>query len=201
MEHYPHLIRCFGPVVELWTFRFEAKHSYFKGVVRDVHNYKNIPLTLATKHQLMMAHYLNGPSLFSSPLSVQKVKTVRTCTLEELQKTAVSKKYPHKEVLSLASDVHLHGIHFSEGMILSSGQCSGLPDFFRILCVLVNANKVAFLCKRLSSWYIEHYRCYEFSETSAIEILEPEDLNDPHPLTSYTVQGKNMIVLKRFLLH
>lgn len=118
MEHYPHLVRCFGPLVELWTIRFEAKHSYFKGVLRDVHNFKNVPLTLASKHQLMMAHYLNGPSLFSSPLSVQKVKTVRTCTLDELQKTAVKKKYPHKEVLSLASDVHLHGIHFSEGMIL-----------------------------------------------------------------------------------
>ncbi len=82
--------------------------------------------------------------------------------------------------MSLESDVHLHGIHFIEGMILSSGQCSGLPDFFRILCVLVNANKVAFLCKRLSSWYIEHYRCYTFSETSAIEILVQDDLNDPH---------------------
>lgn len=48
-------------------------------------------------------------------------------------------------------NVHLDGIHFSEGMVLSSGQCSGLPDFLRILSVLVNANKVAFLCKRLSS--------------------------------------------------
>lgn len=146
-----------------------------------------------------MAHYLNGPSLFSSPLSVQKVKSVRTCTLEPLQRTAVQKKYPAKQVLSFAPDVHLHGIHFSEGMILSSGQCSGLPEFFRILRVLVNANKVSFICKRLASWYIEHYRCYEVSETSAIEILEPEDLNDHQPLTSYTVQGKSMIVLKRFL--
>lgn len=181
--------------------RFEAKHSYFKGVVSDVHNFKNIPLTLATKHQLMMGHFLNGPSLFSLPLSVQNVKTVRTCTLEVLQKVALQKKYPHKEVLSFASDVHLHGIHFSEGMIVSSGQCSGLPEFFRILSVLVNANKVSFLCKRLSAWYIEHYRCYEVSETSTIEILEPEDLNDHQPLTSYAVQGKNMIALKRFLLH
>lgn len=171
VEHYPHLIRCFGPLVELWTIRFEAKHSYFRGVVRDVHNFKNVPLTLASKHQLMMAHYLNGPSLFSSSLSVQKLTTVRTCTLDELQKTAVKKKYPHKDVLSLASDVYLHGIHFSEGMILSSGQCSGLRDFFRIISVLVNANKVAFLCKRLSSWYIEHYRCYEVSETVQLKYL------------------------------
>ncbi len=41
--------------------------------------------------QLSVATY---PSLFPSPLSVQKVKTVRTCTLEELQKTAVHKKIP-----------------------------------------------------------------------------------------------------------
>ncbi len=83
--------------------------------------------------------------------------------------------------------IYVHGINFSKGMILSSCQCSGLPDFFRILCVVVNANNVAFLCKRLSSWYIEHYRCYEISETSAIEILVQADLNDPHSLTSYTI--------------
>lgn len=29
LEHYPHLIRCFGPVVDFWTIRFEAKHSFF----------------------------------------------------------------------------------------------------------------------------------------------------------------------------
>lgn len=28
-EHYPHLIHCFGPLVELWTMRFESKHSFF----------------------------------------------------------------------------------------------------------------------------------------------------------------------------
>lgn len=30
VDHYPHLIRCFGPLVELWMIRFEAKHSFFK---------------------------------------------------------------------------------------------------------------------------------------------------------------------------
>lgn len=29
LEHYAHLIRCFGPLVCLWTMRFEAKHSFF----------------------------------------------------------------------------------------------------------------------------------------------------------------------------
>ncbi|XP_034096114.1 uncharacterized protein LOC117562389 isoform X1 [Gymnodraco acuticeps] len=29
LEHYPQLIRMFGPLVGLWTMRFEAKHSFF----------------------------------------------------------------------------------------------------------------------------------------------------------------------------
>lgn len=30
LEHYPALIKAFGPRVELWTMRFEAKHKFFK---------------------------------------------------------------------------------------------------------------------------------------------------------------------------
>lgn len=29
LEHYPDLIRAYGPLVSLWTMRFEAKHSFF----------------------------------------------------------------------------------------------------------------------------------------------------------------------------
>ncbi len=29
VEHYPYLIRCFGPLLDCWTIRFEAKHSFF----------------------------------------------------------------------------------------------------------------------------------------------------------------------------
>ncbi|XP_030596339.1 uncharacterized protein LOC115787699 [Archocentrus centrarchus] len=46
LKHYPYLIKCFGPLVTLWTLRFEAKHSYFKKVVKHTSCFKNIPLTL-----------------------------------------------------------------------------------------------------------------------------------------------------------
>lgn len=163
--------------------QFAARHSYFKRVVSDVDNFKNILLTLATKHQLMMAHILNGPSLFSPVLSVQKIKFVTTCTLDVQQKTAVLQKYPHRGVVSLTSDVHLNGIHYSKGIILSSGQLSGLPEFFWILSIRVNGNTVSLICWKLVTWYVEHYRCYEVSEMCTTEILEPEDLNHPLIIT------------------
>lgn len=39
LEHYPELIRCYGPLVALWTMRFEAKHSFFKQIVRHAKNF------------------------------------------------------------------------------------------------------------------------------------------------------------------
>lgn len=59
LGHYPHLIRCFRTAVDFWTFRFEAKHSFFKKVVRDVNNFKNILMTLSLRHELMVAYYLD----------------------------------------------------------------------------------------------------------------------------------------------
>lgn len=33
VKHYPQMIHFFGPLVGMWTMRFEAKHSFFKQVV------------------------------------------------------------------------------------------------------------------------------------------------------------------------
>lgn len=59
IEHYSHLIPCFGPLVHLWIMRFE--HKVFKKIVCDTSNYKNVLKTLAERHQDMMAFYLSSP--------------------------------------------------------------------------------------------------------------------------------------------
>ena len=72
IEHYPWLIQHFGPLIECWTIRFEAKHSFFKKVVRDVNNFKNILFTLASRHQLMLAYYLEMTSIFKPDIETGK---------------------------------------------------------------------------------------------------------------------------------
>lgn len=42
VEHYPELTRHFGPLVHLWTMRFEGKHRFFKRVIQDTKNFKNV---------------------------------------------------------------------------------------------------------------------------------------------------------------
>lgn len=59
VEHYPNL-KCFGPLVHLWTMRFEGKYCFFKSIVHDTQNFKNILKTLASRHEYLMA-YLSPP--------------------------------------------------------------------------------------------------------------------------------------------
>ena len=61
--HYPELILRFGPLIRLWTLRFESKHTFFKQCARKLHNFKNLCATLAERHQLLQA-YLGAGSLF-----------------------------------------------------------------------------------------------------------------------------------------
>ena len=42
--------RC-GPPSRYWCMRFEAKNSYFKDLAHRIKNFKNIPKSLAHRHQ------------------------------------------------------------------------------------------------------------------------------------------------------
>uniref|UniRef100_A0A3P8NYM5 Uncharacterized protein n=1 Tax=Astatotilapia calliptera TaxID=8154 RepID=A0A3P8NYM5_ASTCA len=59
--HYSDLFLHFGPLIRLWTLRFESKHSYFKECARKLHNFVHLCKTLAERHQLLQAYLSSGP--------------------------------------------------------------------------------------------------------------------------------------------
>lgn len=42
LTHYPNLLMKYGPLIHFWSMRMEAKHQYFKEIVHNMRNYKNI---------------------------------------------------------------------------------------------------------------------------------------------------------------
>uniref|UniRef100_A0A8C2BC44 Uncharacterized protein n=1 Tax=Cyprinus carpio TaxID=7962 RepID=A0A8C2BC44_CYPCA len=70
--HYPELILHFGPLIRLWTLRFESKHTFFKQCARKLHNFKNLNSTLAERHQLLQA-YLQAGNMDSVEDVIRKV--------------------------------------------------------------------------------------------------------------------------------
>lgn len=142
IEHYPYLIKNLGPPTEYWTIRFEAKHFFFKKVVRDANNFKNILLTLASRHQLMLAHYLSMPSIFKLEIEAAKVCDMCVQVLDVVLRQAILKRFSNVETVGLTPHIILNGIKYSKGMILSAGSTSRLPDFLNILeiCILLTSH-------------------------------------------------------------
>uniref|UniRef100_A0A8C9ZBY0 Uncharacterized protein n=1 Tax=Sander lucioperca TaxID=283035 RepID=A0A8C9ZBY0_SANLU len=79
------MIRCFGPLIALWTMRFEAKHSFFKQVARHTNCFKNITRSLAIKHQFMLAYHTHSSSL-KSPLET----SATTCSEPETPVSSIA---------------------------------------------------------------------------------------------------------------
>lgn len=52
MIHYPYLMRQLGPLIKLWTLRFECKHQFFKRIATRCKNFVNITKLLSERHQL-----------------------------------------------------------------------------------------------------------------------------------------------------
>ena len=50
----------YGPMVQFWCMRFEDKHNYFKDLAHRVKSFKNIPKTMAYRHQELACYYINS---------------------------------------------------------------------------------------------------------------------------------------------
>lgn len=202
IEHYSHLIRSFGPVIDFWTIRFEAKHSVFKKTVRDAHNCKNILLTLASHHQLALAYLLDMPSVFKPTLEVGHLAVFPIESLDQCLKVAIQTKYLGIDSVSVATKVFIYGTEYKKGMFISKGHTGCLPDFSQIVKIVLVYNKAVFVVQPYSAWFLEHMRCYELvrNPAAALQLVETQEMNGHHPLSGYTVGGRLCVVPRTFLL-
>lgn len=202
LEHYPHMIRCFGPLIALWTMRFEAKHSFFKQVARHTNCFKNIPRSLAIKHQLMLAYHTHSPTLKNSSLEVTDVSFMPVDVLNEGVVSQLKQRYPDLSAIHMTKSVSFSGIHYSEGMLVAHGSVDGLPRFNEIIQMCIVKGKLYFLVKDFCVWYREHYRAFELSAspTREVTLIELGELKDPYPLVDYLIGGVRVTTLKRFIL-
>lgn len=201
VEHYPQLIQMFGPLSDLWTMRFEGKHKFFKKIVHHSHNFKNIPLTLAIRHQEMMAFHLASTSFFKPSIEIHKVKSVMVSSFPENVQNWLNQRNNQLNTILVASSVCIDGIKYSADMVISVGSCAGLPDFRQIAKIVVINTEIAFVCRLMTAWYDEHLRVYDLchSHLPTFLVTQLSELN-VFPLSLYRVHGKHFVTLKRYIL-
>ena len=199
VEHYPALVRCFGPLVHVWTMRFEGKHRFFKKVVHDTLNFKNVLKTMATRHQHMIAYHLSSAAFFRPHVQTSRSDSVLISNLPEVAREHIT-QHTASDTVYTTPKVTIDGIDYTSGMFVSVGHTGGLSKFSKIAQIyLVNQN-VTFLCCDFETYYVEHLRSYELSaKWSNQSVYVLSDLNDTDTFSAYNIDGLLILTPKRFI--
>lgn len=162
--------------------RFEAKHRFFKRVVHDTQNFKNVLKTLAIRHQYMMAYHLGSPSFFKPKTQTSRVDSVLVSALPEVAQAHI-RGQTTSDTVYRTSKVTIDGTDYTSGMFVSVGISGGLSKFCRLTQIYLVNHNASFLCCDYDSWYVEHLRSKEMSVTQAsLSIHLQSEFNDTVPI-------------------
>ncbi|KAL1249299.1 hypothetical protein QQF64_020304 [Cirrhinus molitorella] len=131
--------------------RYKAKHSFFKQVSRHTKCFKNVPLSLAVKHQLMISYYMRPCSLQKPDFEAHDISTISVDVLNQAAAEKIKLRYPSASEVHLTKSVISKGVEFRNGMVVAQGSTSGLPDFCEILQICLVQERICFIVKRLLS--------------------------------------------------
>lgn len=181
LQHYPDLTAKFGPLIKLWTIRFESKHSYFKNVVAASKNFKNLTSMLSNKHQLLQAYLMNGV-LFSEESIPEKVSSFYLFHYNEDIQNAV-KNVAVDSSLSVCEKITNRGVKYSVEQIICIKTYSENNNclFGKILLILFGKS-IYFIVKcMIGEWDYDH-ALYELrDENSPVICVDIKDLKIFYP--------------------
>lgn len=201
LAHYPRHILQFGPLMRVWTLRFESKHSYFKRCARYSQNFINICHTFVERHQLLQAYYSNG-SLFESSVYFQDsipfdVELYSDCVKDAFKNHNISES-PEEVVTSLSGIVRGSKYRKDDYVAIESTQAGIIFGKIVMLFQHTQTCRVCFLIKKVEAEFKPEMGFYQLLNIAQpiYECCDFSALKSYSPLPSYTKNNKEIIVLK-----
>ena len=197
LVHLPSQIKNFGALRNHWCMRMEAKNSFFKR--KKLKNTKNVPLTVATDHQLWMCYkqhdsdgsanrmYLRSPVSHSAggSVSLQDYTYGRllpeTLQLADVQLVVVNE--------AIVSDVKYR----TNDIILTRDKCCGENvEFCIVKEIAVCASDAYLVC---TSTIVEFFDCHKnvycIKRNHTMVAINPETLDIPWPAFGLQAEGSS----------
>lgn len=172
LTHYHSFIKKFGPVIHLWSMRYEAKHKLSKISARSSFNRRNICKTLAIKHQLKLNEtFINGKLC-------NKIKVGPQTELDSIKQHQIQNELNLnvEDSIFRVNWAEVGGTRYKPKTILTLGILDdNNPQFAIVKNVFLYAeNMVIFECNILTTiGFDEHVYCYEITlpETDIIRYV------------------------------
>lgn len=171
LVHYPSILQKIGPLNQISSIRFEAKHKQFKAAANATNSRKNILYSLATKNQLNMCYRLLSKNGFKDDIEFGS---------EDLNFVPGSLEYEHFQSFmkfNMSDDffavtwVKVFGIKYTFNLAVFVDSENFSPKFGHIRSIVIKekTKDIYFVLNRLSTLGLdEHLRAYE------VEILKNE---------------------------
>ncbi|XP_038137605.1 uncharacterized protein LOC119781269 [Cyprinodon tularosa] len=195
MLHYPSCIRRIGPLIHMWSMRFEAKHRVFKNTLK---NFKNITVSPAKKHQMLIAYNWE-----TSPLNHIEYGPLKAFDPDN-DHDHLPQLVPFVQEDTFSTNwVKICGTEYRVGLVVSSGTDHDFPLFYRIKVILKLKNDVHFIANKLDiEYFSEHFHAYKVCESdekvvinaNVVETYRPFDLQ-----SSYSTDDDCLFIVPLFL--
>ena len=194
--HYPWLIDQFGPLIYVWTMRFESKHRFFKRTAKACNNYKNLQKSLSERHQYLQA-YFNSGTLFDQILSCQDLPANVDLNGSEYAISMSVMEYTAGDTLS--EDITYKGIRYRKNDCVLTSFDSDNSELVvgKIRTFLIKSDKVVMCLTAHLTQYHRNLGLFELiSKDTRIVTKEILNLLDHQVLTEYFEDGRSFVTLK-----
>ncbi|CAI5685968.1 unnamed protein product [Oreochromis niloticus] len=200
LRHYPGLILKFGPLIRLWTMRFESKHSYFKRCARHLKNFKNLCLTLSERHQMFQA-FLSAGSVSTPALQIKDCSPFYSELYSEQVKDAVLHFGFTESNTKIPVAVQYNGLTYRKGQFIVTKFDQSM-EFGELLLILIkDGSALHFLMRVYDAEFLSCYHMYSVkNDTGRLECRLISELIDLWPLSSYVKNGHQIVPLKHSVL-
>lgn len=158
--HYPTVIRRMGPVIHLWTMRYEGKHRYFKKNITP--NFINICQSFAKRHQQMMSNVWANSTFKTESQKGKKSLYNSNISYNCLDRFS-------RPIFSLS--YFISDFHYKKGFcILKEKSSHQLIHVYNIIDILECSNEIYFLMSEFIGIYDKFYCGYQLIEKNSSPI-------------------------------
>lgn len=171
MLHYARIIRATGPLIHMNMIRYESKHKVFKDFANKTHNFKNINMTLAVKHQELLCK--NGYSYVDDVENGMEVPLDKSLTLqhESLLMETFGNEVAHVNQIKW---LRVNNYEFRKNLLIIYDTV-----MYQIQNILISASKYYFLCKRFDAVTFDSFlNSFKIEEHNMDILLELKDFEN-----------------------
>ncbi|KAJ1528970.1 hypothetical protein ONE63_007337 [Megalurothrips usitatus] len=187
LTHYAQMIRLFGPLIYVWTMRFEAKHQFFKRVMRACNNFINIGLTMALRHQKWFSYLTSGVILPNGISDSTRMKPLNIHDKANLVKEIIQRSNFSQHAMEV-NRVTCDGTEFRKDSYFVLGKDSaGSIDVGLCKVLAIDKGKVFLVMQKYKARFLSDYGLYQIDDehSHGIEILSSSLLQYPNAVSVY----------------